>query len=119
MMPGPTNPSALMWDAPTTTTNGSPLTNLKQYDLEVQTTGSQWWKVATVPAPSATPAAGSTLTSNVNTWGVLNPGDFTVRVWAINAVDAKSPESMHCPFVISGTTPLPSPPSPATNLRFS
>jgi hypothetical protein len=51
----------VQWTEPTTSMDGSALTDLGRYDLEVHVDGQGAIQTATIPAPSASPAQGSTL----------------------------------------------------------
>lgn len=106
-MLGPTNPTTLIWDAPTTNADGTPLTDLAGYHVYIsQAQTGPWTQVATVAAPAAQ--------SLVSTWGPLTNGQYwaTVRAYDLagNASDMDAP----VPFV-SGDVVAPSPP---VNLRF-
>jgi hypothetical protein len=111
------NPSTLTWDAPQTNTDGTQLTDLKEYRVYVGTSPSgPWTQVAVIVAPDANPIAGATAASLLSTWGTLaSPGNYYTTVVAVDTSLNVGPVAIPVPFVLGDAVA----PSSPLNLRLS
>jgi len=100
------------WTAPTTSADGTPLTDLAGYRLYLSTPCPSL-QYAIVPSPTSAPGPSETVGVTVN--GLLPSTTYTAR---ITAVDFSGNESA-CSTSASGMTLAALPPAPATNLQLS
>lgn len=107
---GPVLPSCqYQWTQPTLNEDGSPTTDLKDFRVYMATApGSSGVRVATVAAPSATPAEGATYKWGCS--GTIVDGQKYATVTAVNLAGAESKRSNEFPFVLQHPVP-PSAPS--------
>lgn len=105
---GLVNPTSAVWTAPTTNTDGSPLTDLGGYNAYIATgatappfPGAGWVKT-TIPAASPTPAPGSVVTFPLP---VLVDGQKFLRVTAFDVAGNESVATATVPFLLDKLSP--------------
>lgn len=102
-----TSAATLSWTAPTTNTDGSPLTDLSTFNIYQGTSPAGMTKVATVGA------SGGTYTTPV-----LQPGTYYFSVTAVNAAGAESTKSAVVSTTIS-PPPIPKTPGQPQNVKIT
>jgi hypothetical protein len=79
------------WTAPTTNTDGSPLTDLASYRVYYGTSGSPCAGSSWMPVASPTPSPGAGQRVSVRLTGLTTGASYNVAVSAIDAVGTESP----------------------------
>lgn len=98
------NPRTLSWTAPTTSVDGTPLTDLGAYNVKVgQSPTGPFVTRKVVPSPTTTPAPGTVVTvgspaAPIGTELSASDGHFWVVISAVDTALNEGPNSVSTPF---------------------